>query len=115
MQIEPLQIAAGLALGAAGYGCVSFIIFRLRERALRAELAASEHQMQVRLRQASETELAQARLALKEQLAHERTELERAMASRREIIESDERRLAEREHAHRVATVRARRERGQRP
>jgi ribonuclease Y len=99
MQIEPLQIAAGLALGAAGYGCVSFFIFRLRERALRAELAASEHQMQVRLRQASETELAQARLALKEQLALERTELERAMASRREIIESDERRLVEREQS----------------
>lgn len=97
MQIDSFQVAMGVALGAAGYGGVSFWVFRLRERALRAELAASEHQSQVRLRQQLETEQLAAKSALRDQLNAERADMDRSMAGRREAVESEERRVAERE------------------
>ena len=97
MQIDSLQVAIGVALGAAGYGGAAFWVYRLRERALRAELAAAEHQAQVRLRQQLESEQTAAKSALRDQLNAERADMDRSMAGRREAVEAEERRVAERE------------------
>lgn len=98
MQIEKVQVLAGILLSGAGFG-VGYIIFRLRERAFRAELAAAEQEFKVRCRRESEAEVASVRTGLQEQLAREKAELERSFASRREAAEADERRLLEREQA----------------
>lgn len=98
MQIDTTHIAIGAALGAAGFG-VGYFNFRLRERALRAELASAEHQFQVRIQQEAEASIAKAKAAAQEQLAQERLALERSLSTRRETLEAEERRMVEREQA----------------
>lgn len=90
------SILSALAAGAAGYG-VCFAFGRLKERALRAELAVRERDLGEQLRRDTEGAVLAARVAAQEQLARERVELTQGLASQREALASDDRRLADRE------------------
>jgi ribonuclease Y len=95
MQTETVLVVALLSAG-AGYG-VGFVISRLKERALRAELSAKEREQEEKLRRSAEAAQLSAKVAAQEQLVRDRAELEKALASQREAITADERRIAERE------------------
>ncbi len=95
MQTETVLIVALLCAG-AGYG-VGFVISRLKERALRAELSAKEREQEEKLRRSSEAAQLSAKVAAQEQLVRDRADLEKSLASQREAITTDERRIAERE------------------
>ena len=94
MQTETL-VAALVSLG-AGYG-IAYAISHLRERALRAELTNRERELGDTLRRDTEAALLNARVSAQEQIARERTELERSLADQRETVAQGERRIADRE------------------
>lgn len=94
MQLE--SILSALAAGAAGFG-VCFAFGRLKERALRAELAGRERDLREQLRRDTEAAGLAARISAQEQLARERSELAQGFAGQRESLAADERRVAERE------------------
>lgn len=98
---------------------VSFAYQRLKERALRAELAAREHNIREQLRKETESAALEARLRAKEELARSRDDLERSLADQRSRIAEAEARIAERENvvtrqldrfAHQEAELRQRSE-----
>ncbi len=85
-----------LGAGAAGFG-ICYAFGRLKERAVRAERVAQEQALREQLRKEGEAAGLAARVAAQEQLARERVELEKALASQREALTAEERRLGERE------------------
>ncbi|HTH49730.1 MAG TPA: ribonuclease Y [Candidatus Limnocylindria bacterium] len=95
MLTEADLVVALLSAG-AGYG-VGFAIFRLKERALRAELSAQEREQEDKLRRNAEAAQLSAKVAAQEQLARDRAELEKSLAAQRDAIATDEHRVAERE------------------
>jgi ribonucrease Y len=90
------SILSALAAGAAGFG-VCFAYGRLKERALRAELAGRERDLREQLRRDGEAAGLAARVAAQEQLGRERVDLTQSFAAQREVLSADERRIAERE------------------
>ncbi len=95
MQTEIVLIVTLLSV-AAGYG-IGFAIFRLKERALRAELSAKEREQEDKLRREAEAAQLSAKVAAQEQLGRDRVELEKSLATQRDAIATDEHRVAERE------------------
>jgi len=94
--MEVNSILAALAAGAAGFGAC-FAYGRLKERALRAELAGRERDLREQWRREGEAAALSARVAAQEQLGRERSEMVQSLAGQREALASDERRLVERE------------------
>ncbi|MEN9678626.1 MAG: hypothetical protein RIS76_4522, partial [Verrucomicrobiota bacterium] len=90
------SILPALAAGAAGFG-VCFAYGRLKERALRAELAGRERDLREQLRRDGEAAGLTARVAAQEQLGRERVDLTQSFSAQREVLSADERRIAERE------------------
>lgn len=90
------SILSALAAGAAGFG-VCFAYGRLKERALRAELAGRERDLREQLRRDGEAAGLAAKVAAQEQLGRERADLTQSFAAQREVLSADERRIAERE------------------
>ena len=90
------SILAALAAATAGFG-VSYAFGRLKERALRAELAGRERDLREQLRRDTESAGLAARLAAQEQMARERSELTQLMSAQREALCADERRVGGRE------------------
>jgi ribonucrease Y len=91
MQVDLTTILAGAGFAAAGFGA-GVAVYQLRERALRAELASREKDLEARLR-------GEAEKAAREVLSRHQAELERSIAERATAIAADETRIVEREQA----------------
>ncbi|MBX3731129.1 MAG: ribonuclease Y [Verrucomicrobiae bacterium] len=90
------SVPALLAAAAAGFAAC-FAYGRVKERALRAELASRERDLRDAVRRDAEAATLSARVAAQEQLARERAQLTEGLAVQRELLASAERRLADRE------------------
>ena len=78
-------------------GGLAYAFSLSRERAIRAEFATKERDLQENLRRDTEAAQLSAKVAAQEQIIRDRTELERSLAGQRAAIADDERRLADRE------------------
>ena len=94
MATESWLFAVGGVLAGAG---VSYAIHRLRERALRAELAVREREQADRARREAEALEAEGRLAAQQDLRRWRDDQDRELESERSRLAATESRLADRE------------------
>lgn len=78
-------------------GAVAFAYFRLKERALRAELSAREQESREKSRRESEAFVNEARLKAIDELNKARMELERALGEQRSRLDEAEGRITDRE------------------
>jgi ribonuclease Y len=84
-------------VGSGLTGAVAFAYFRLKERALRAELTAREQESREKSRRESEAFVHESRLKAIEELSKARSELERALGDQRSRLDDAENRVVERE------------------
>lgn len=96
MQIE--NVVAPVIAAAVGGG-VGYALYRLKERALRAESVSRERDLAESLRRDTEAARLEARLAAREELARDRAADESALRERRDALNAVEQRLADREAA----------------
>ena len=94
MLTEQIVVAAVCTVVGGG---LAYAFSLSRERAIRAESATRERDLQEKLRRDTESAFLSAKVAAQEQVSRGRVETEQALAGQRAALDDDERRLADRE------------------